>query len=170
MIETDRLILRPHAPEDFDSMFEINNDAEVMQFITHGAPATRQDVWTKLLRNIGHWSAFGYGLFAVLEKSSGRYVGDTGLADFHRDLGEDFDPFPEASWVYARHAHGKGYAAEAAHAAHGWFLAKHGNMRTVCIISPGNAGSIGVARKLGYAPFAEMQYKGDAVIKFERLV
>lgn len=169
MIETERLILRPHALGDFDTMLAMSSDPEVMRFILHGGAVARQDVWNKLLRNIGHWSALGYGLFAVVEKVSGRHVGDTGLADFCRDLGADFDPFPEAAWLYAREAQGKGYATEAAAAAHAWFRERNGRTRTVCIIAPDNAGSIAVAEKLGYRPFAETEYKGDPVIKFELL-
>ncbi|MFI0842776.1 GNAT family N-acetyltransferase [Mesorhizobium sp. IMUNJ 23232] len=169
MIETERLILRPHILNDFDELLAVSNDAEVMQFITHGAHATRQDVWNKLLRNIGHWTALGHGVFAVVDRQTGRYVGDTGLADFHRDLGDDFDPFPEAAWVFAGHGQGKGYATEAAHAAHRWFDAERGARRTVCIIDPDNAASIGVARKLGYGHYGEIEYKGDHVLKFERL-
>ena len=168
MIETQRLILRPHVLEDFDAMFAMSSDPEVMRFIRHGAQATRQDVWSKLLRNIGHWTAFGYGLFAVVEKSSGAHVGDTGLAIFHRGLGDDFDPYPETAWVYALAAQGRGYATEAAMAAHDWLDGKLGRGRSVCIIAPDNAGSLAVARKLGYAPYAEAEYKGDPVVKLER--
>ena len=71
--------------------------------------------------------------------------------------------------MFARHGHGKGYATEAAHAAHRWFDANRGARRTVCIIDPGNAASIGVARKLGYSQYGEIEYKGDRVLKFERL-
>lgn len=168
MIETERLILRPHTLDDFDTMYAMSADPDVMRFIAHGAAVSRQDVWNKLLRNIGHWSALGYGLFAVVEKASGRHVGDTGLADFCRELGPDFDPYPEAAWLYARDAQGKGYASEAARLAHDWLDARLGRGRRVCIIAPDNAGSIAVARKLGYRPFAETDYKGDPVIEFER--
>jgi RimJ/RimL family protein N-acetyltransferase len=169
MIETERLILRPHILADFDELLTVSNDAEVMKFITHGAPATGQDVWNKLLRNIGHWAALGHGVFAVVDRQTGRYLGDTGLADFHRGLGDDFDPYPETAWVFTGHAQGKGFATEAASAAHRWFDTERGARRTVCIIDPDNAASIGVARKLGYNHYGETEYKGDHVLKFERL-
>ncbi len=168
MIETERLILRPHEPGDFATMFAMLNDPQVTHFIAHGVPMPRADVWTKLLRNIGHWSAFGHGQFAVIERQSGIHVGDTGLADFHRGLGEDFDPYPEAAWVFARAAHGKGYATEAAVAAHAWFDAKYGRKRLVCIIAPENHGSLAVARKLGYTAYGETRFRNDPVVKLER--
>jgi len=166
MIVTERLILSPTAVSDFEDCHAARTDPEVMHFI--GGPATSEDTWLKLLRNIGHWSAFGHGLFTVREKQGGRFVGDVGLATFHRDLGADFDPFPEAAWVLARSAHGKGYATEAVQAAHEWFFSRREAVRTVCIIAPENLPSIRVAERLGYRAFGEALYKDKTVTKFER--
>ena len=58
-------------------------------------------------------SLLGYGLLVVEERPAGRVVGEVGLADFHRGLGEDFDPFPEFAWMMASEVHGRGYATEA---------------------------------------------------------
>jgi RimJ/RimL family protein N-acetyltransferase len=167
MIVTERLILSPTTVSDFDDCHAARTDPEVMHFI--GGPATSEDTWIKLLRNIGHWSAYGHGLFTVRERHGGRFVGDVGLATFHRDLGADFDPFPEAAWVLARSAHGKGYATEAVQAAHDWYFTRRESGRTVCIIDPENLASVRVAERLGYRPFGETPYKGKTVTKFERL-
>ena len=167
MIVTERLILSPTAVSDFDDCHAARTDPEVMHFI--GGPASSEDTWLKLLRNIGHWSAYGHGLFTVRERHGGRFVGDVGLATFHRDLGADFDPFPEAAWVLARSAHGKGYATEAVQAAHEWFFSRREAVRTVCIIAPDNLPSIRVAERLGYRPFGQTLYKDKAVTKFERM-
>jgi RimJ/RimL family protein N-acetyltransferase len=84
-------------------------------------------------------------------------------------LGTHFDPFPEAAWVLAKAAHGKGYATEAVQAAHDWFFAQRAMSRTVCIISPENLASVRVAERLGYRAFNEASYKGSTVTMFERL-
>ena len=167
MIVSERLILTPTAVSDFDDCHAARTDPDVMHFI--GGPAASEDTWLKLLRNIGHWSAFGHGLFTVRERHGGRYVGDVGLATFFRDLGADFDPFPEAAWVLARSAHGKGYASEAVQAAHDWFFERREKVRTVCIINPENLPSVRVAERIGYRPFNEATYKGSTVTMFERL-
>jgi RimJ/RimL family protein N-acetyltransferase len=167
MIVTERLILSPTSVSDFDDCHAARTDPEVMHFI--GGPASSEDTWLKLLRNIGHWTAYGHGLFTVRERDTGRFVGDVGLATFFRDLGADFDPFPEAAWVLARSAQGKGYATEAVQAAHDWFFAQRSTGRTVCIISPENLPSVRVAERLGYRPFSEAPYKGKPVTMFERL-
>jgi RimJ/RimL family protein N-acetyltransferase len=167
MIVTERLILSPTAASDFDDCHAARTDPEVMHFI--GGPASSEETWLKLLRNIGHWSAYGHGLFTVRERHGGRFVGDVGLATFHRDLGANFDPFPEAAWVLARPAQGKGYATEAIQAAHEWFFTQREAVRTVCIISPENLPSVRVAERIGYRPFGEATYKDKTVTMFERL-
>ncbi len=168
MIETQRLLLRRNTLEDFEAIRDMYVDPEVIRHIGVGKPSTAQDSWFRLLRLIGNWTAFGYGFFSVIERSSGRFAGLVGFARFHRELGEDFDPFPEAGWSLASWAHGKGFATEAATAAHDWFEAQHGRRRTVCIIDPGNDRSIRVAEKLGYRLIGPRQYRDETILVFAR--
>jgi RimJ/RimL family protein N-acetyltransferase len=169
MIETERLLLRRNAVEDFQAISEIYTDPEVIKHIGVGQPASAQDSWFRLLRHVGHWTLFGYGFFTVVEKASGRFAGLVGFADFHRELGVDFDPFPEGGWTLATWAHGKGYATEAAIAAHSWFEETHGPRRTVCIIDHDNEPSIKVAKKLGYSLVGPRAYRDESILVFERL-
>lgn len=168
MIETERLILRPHKLDDFEPAYAIYSDPVVVRHVGDGKPGTRQDVWFRLLRFAGHWHLLGYGVFVIEEKATGRVVGETGLADFHRGLGDDFDPFPEAAWIVASDTFGKGYATEAAKAAHDWFEQTRGRQRTVCIIDPDNTASVRVADKLGYRLIGERPFRNDKVLVFER--
>jgi len=41
--------------------------------------------------------------------------------------------------------------------------------RLVCMISPDNGPSLALAGRLGFVPYAETTYKGDAVILLERV-
>lgn len=167
MIDTERLSLTKPTLADFDDAYAMSSDAEVAEFIG-GKPASREDAWNKLLRNIGHWASYGYGIFTVREKASGVFVGEVGFAHFSRGLGETFDPFPEAAWVLATSAHGKGYATEAVAGTHTW-MDRHQNPQcTVCIIHPDNQASIRVAEKLGYVGFGETEYRGARPTMFER--
>lgn len=168
MIETERLILRPHKLSDFEDLCAMFSDPEVIRYVG-GVTLPKEEVWNRLLRYHGHWSVLGYGLFAIVEKSSGRFLGDTGFADFHRYLGSEFDPFPEAAWILTSGAHGKGYAFEAASAAHEWFDARHQPSRTVCIIQKENEPSHRLAAKMGYRAFDEALYKGAKVTMYEHL-
>lgn len=98
MIHSERLTLTKPTLADFDESYAMSSAAVVAEFIG-GKPASREDAWNKLLRNIGHWASYGYGIFTVWEKAGAAFVGEVGLAHFSRGLGETFDPFPEAAWV-----------------------------------------------------------------------
>lgn len=167
MIETERLRLRRPELADLDAVHAMRSDQQVVRFIG-GKPITREEAWQRLARTAGHWSLLGYGMFAIIEKASGNYVGEAGLMQAHRGFGPAFDPFPEAGWVFARGAQGKGYATEAAGAAHDWFAGQFGPRRSVSIIAPENTASLGVAAKLGYRAFGSTVYHGHAVTMLER--
>jgi len=167
MIETERLLLRPHIEADYEASCAIWADPDVVRHIS-GVPSTREQTWHRLLRAAGMWVMKGYGPFAVVEKATGRLLGEAGHHDFHRGLGETFDPYPEAGWVLGSHAHGKGVATEAVTTMLKWFDETRPETRTVCIISPDNPASLRVAEKVGYRPFGRMDYNGE-VIMLERM-
>ncbi len=105
MIETERLVLTPPAIGDLEDSYSMASNPATVRFIG-GKIATREDAWTKILRNIGHWEVFNYGIFTVREKASNAFVGEVGPARFGRDFGDAFDPYPEAARVIARRAWG----------------------------------------------------------------
>lgn len=168
MIETRRLLLRRHTLGDFEAWHELFSDAELLRFITK-ARFSREDSWNRLLRYAGHWSVLGFGLFAVIERETQALVGEVGFADFHRGLGDIFDKSPEAAWIFARSAQGRGYAREAMTAARAWLHANKPGPRTVCIINPENAPSLALAAKLGYTPFGAATYRDGPVSMLEHV-
>jgi RimJ/RimL family protein N-acetyltransferase len=167
MIDTARLRLRPHRLEDFEPWFAMFQDRSLFRFIHAPAP-TREDAWNRLLRYAGHWALLGYGLFAVFDRADGAFLGEVGLADFHRALGPDFDGVPEAAWILTAAAQGRGLALEAVSAAHEWLDGAKAPARTVCLISPENAPSLRLADRLGYVAFGACTYKDSACTMFER--
>jgi len=168
-IDTARLTVRPHTPQDFDDLFAVWADPAVVRFIS-GKPSTREESWSRLLRYAGHWAMMDYGFWAVRETKSGRFVGDVGLSEFRRDIAPSLEGAAEAGWVLAPWAQGKGYATEAVRAALAWHQRKTGARRTVCMIAPDNAASLRVASKCGYAKFAQTLYRDEIVVLLERFV
>lgn len=168
VLTTERLRLRAHRLTDYEDICRLTSDPEAVRAIFR-QPMSREDSWHRLLRFAGHWHLLGFGLLIVEERASGRVVGEVGLADFHRGLGEDFDRSPEFAWLIAAEYHGRGYATEAAVAILGWMEESHAPARTVCIIDPANAPSLRVAQKLGFRVFGEAVYKDNIVLKLERL-
>jgi len=166
-IVTDRLLLRPHRPEDFEACCALTSDPEAVRMI-YQKPMGREETWHRLLRFAGHWALLGYGLLLVEKRADGRVIGEVGLADFHRGLGEDFDLWPEFAWMVSSEARGRGYATEAARAMLGWAEDSLAPAQTVCMIDPVNAPSLRVAEKLGFHAFATGEYKGRPVVQLRR--
>ena len=169
MIETERLILRRHVLADFDECAAMWADPEVVRYIG-GRPFSREEVWWRLLRYVGHWQLLGFGYWTFRERTTGRWVGEGGFADFHRDIEPSLGDAPESGWALASWAFGRGFATEAMRAIVAWGDAQWGARRTVCIISPENSASIRVATKLGYAEQLRTTYKGSPTILFQRAI
>jgi RimJ/RimL family protein N-acetyltransferase len=168
MIETGRLRLRPHQVQDFNRYLPLWVLPEPPG--TH-APMqlTPEEVWARLLRFVGHWSHFGYGLFVVEERGSGDIVAEVGLAHFMRGIGPAFDAAPEAAWRVLATRRGAGIAGEAMAGALAWFDRAIRTERTVCLIYAGHERSIRVATRLGYRPFGQCEFKGQSASLFERM-
>lgn len=164
-LTTERLILRPAQASDFPFVAGMWADPDVVQFL--GKPRSQQDVWAAMARYTGLWSLIGYGYWVAVERDSGNPVGEIGFADFKRDMVPDISGRPEAGWLLAKSAWGKGYAGEATRAAHAWLDQTHPG-RSTCIINADNTPSIKVAERLGYTPFAHTKLGEDQVIVFER--
>ncbi len=157
-INTSRLTLRAYLPQDFDDYAAMWAVPEVVAFVG-GQPWSRTAAWTAFLRNAGHWQMTGFGLWAVEPHGTGHSVGQVGFFYGGRDLGEDFDSAPEASWIFHPSAQGRGFAREAVLAAHDWFdRVITGPL--VCKLQPENTRSRAVADAMGYDPLRLATWDG----------
>jgi RimJ/RimL family protein N-acetyltransferase len=166
-LDTGRLILRGHTLADYDESAAMWGDPQVTRNIG-GRPSTPEEAWARVLRYGGLWALLGFGYWVVRERETGRFVGEVGLADFHREMTPPLGGAPEAGWVLAPWAHGHGFATEAVRAVLAWADANLPAPRTVCIIAPENAASIHVAEKCGYRQIAQGTYKGEPTLLLER--
>lgn len=167
VLETERLLLRAPSADDLDASTAMWSNPEVVRHIG-GKGFTREEVWSRILRARGLWSVLGYGYWAVYERASGRFVGDVGFADFHRDLQPSIEGLPEMGWVLDPWCHGRGYASEAVNAAIAWGRDNLDAGQFTCIIDPHNAPSINVALKAGFTETAETLYKDSPILVFHR--
>ncbi|MEP7044593.1 MAG: GNAT family N-acetyltransferase [Dokdonella sp.] len=140
-LETERLILRPTSPEDFEGWAAFMGDASAAQHI--GGQQPRATAWRGFLSMAGAWQIQGYAMFSVIEKSSGRWVGRLGPW-----VPEGW-PGTEVGWGIAREAWGKGYATEGSIAAIDWAFEHLGWTEVIHTIAPDNLASQAVARRLG---------------------
>jgi RimJ/RimL family protein N-acetyltransferase len=160
-INTHRLTLRGMRAEDFNRFAEIWAMQAVVDNI-NGTPWPRSKAWAAFLRNAGHWQITGFGQWAIQKHRAPDISGQVGFFYAKRDLGEDFDDFPEAGWVLCPEAQGQGFGIEAARAAHDWFD-RVITGRLVCMIAPEHGPSLRIAEALGYQPMRDTTYDGSDV-------
>jgi RimJ/RimL family protein N-acetyltransferase len=140
-LETDRLLLRPPIEADLEGWASLMADPEASRFI--GGPIPRATAWRGMATMAGSWALKGFGMFSVIEKESGKWIGRLGPWE-----PEDW-PAQEVGWGLLRSAWGKGYATEGAARAMDFAFDELGWEDVIHCIAPDNAGSIAVAERLG---------------------
>lgn len=153
-IETQRLILRPHKKDDLVLCAAMWADPDIVRYTT-GVVSSEQKTWMRMLSYLGLWEILGFGYWAVEEKSSGKYIGELGFADFCREMNPSLKGYPEMGWAFCREAHGKGYATEGCLAALEWGKTFLSSRKLFCIIHPKNSPSFKIAEKCGFKKVLE---------------
>ena len=139
-LETERLILRLPRIEDFDRYAEMLADESSYHI---GGPLQRHEAWRRFLQMPGAWMLQGFAMFSVVEKSSGRWMGQAG------PWRPDGWPGTEVGYSFHPDARGRGYATEACVAAMDWAFDVLGWDEVIHSIAPTNAASQAVAQRLG---------------------
>jgi RimJ/RimL family protein N-acetyltransferase len=152
---TDRLLLRPLHLLDAQALYGVFGDPEVMRF-SQGGPQTVEWVHGWLERQMENYARWGFGRYAVLERSLQEVIGYCGLA-FHPDL--DGRPEVDLGYRLVRRSWGHGYATEAARAVVAYAFDTLALGRLVATIDPRNPASLRVAEKIG------MRYEKDLMLE-----
>lgn len=150
MIETERLILRPPIFEDLAPFTIMRSDFERSKYAGGGLDAA--GAWTRFMTWVGAWQLYGYGMFSVVEKSSGAWIGNIGPVKMYDWPGQEF------GWALVQNADGKGYAQEGAIAALDWCFKNLEFDEYVHSISPQNPASSKLATRIG------AKYIGEIVL------
>ncbi len=153
-ILTDRLLLRGFRETDMEAYADMMADAEVVRHLADGRPLTRVDAWRQMAMFAGHWALRGFGVWAVDERATGRFIGRIGCFE-----PEGWPAF-EIAYTLARPAWGKGYATEGAGAALSYARTELGRRDITSVIRPANIGSIAVATRLGARPGELVDFYG----------
>jgi len=113
-IETERLILREYAAEDFDAIYDILSDPETMRHYPKPFDEERTRGWIEWNRQ--NYRTYGFGLWAVVLKETGELIGDCGLT-IQRIDGE---LLPEIGYHIHKKYWRRGFGSEAARAVRDW--------------------------------------------------
>ncbi len=140
-LETDRLILRAPAQQDFPAVAAFLTDQE--RAAGFGAMPDIPKAWRWFATNVGHWAWHGYGYFIMELRDTGKACGMTGIWNPHGW------PEPELGWVVFDGYEGHGLAAEGARRARQWAYDDLGLTTLTSNIVPGNTRSVALAERLG---------------------
>ena len=108
ILETDRLILREMDHNDFDALYAVLADSDIMQHYPYTFDETRVRNWID--RNRARYQKDGFGLWAVILKETREMIGDCGITmqNIHGTM------LPEIGYHIRADHQRKGYASEAA--------------------------------------------------------
>jgi RimJ/RimL family protein N-acetyltransferase len=113
-IETEQLFLREMQENDYDALYAVLADSDIMQHYPYTFDEARVRGW--ISKNIERYRIFGFGLWAVCLKDTGEMIGDCGLTMQMIDGVIK----PEIGYHIRRDKQRKGYAKEAATAVRDW--------------------------------------------------
>ena len=145
MLETSRLSLRKITLEDVGLMLAVWNDPAFIRYVGDRGIRTTDDAREAMESGaLALYERYGYGPYRVALKDSDTPIGICGL--FRRDGLET----PDLGYSTLPEFCGRGYAFEAAVAVINYARAQLSIDCLIAIISPENAASIGLIRKLGF--------------------
>lgn len=141
MLETERLILRPLNETDFEAVFKMRSDADVMRFIREPQTNEESANWINLVSS--RWATEKIGFCAMIEKASNEFAGWCGIWKLKET--KEF----EVGYAVDKNAWGKGYATEAAMEFLNYAFEHLETEKIVAVANPENAASRRVMEKLG---------------------
>ena len=162
VVETARLKLVPLNARFNDDLFKLFNEPEVADWLFLTGPPTREQVDARSKIHEQIWAERGYGMFAVLEKASDRFVARVG-AMTTPETGRI-----EIAWSTTRDAWGRGYASEAARAAVDFTFANSGLEALDCYLRPDNTASRRVAEKCGFR-YQDTRFLYERPLRYYRI-
>jgi RimJ/RimL family protein N-acetyltransferase len=175
-IETERTLLRPWLWTDARVLGAILSDPEVLRghfgtglgyrtrraaagLVARVSDVEARRAITSLSR---HWAAYGYGEWALEERSSGELIGKVGFVRH-----DDWRHGPsrvEIGWTLARRAWGRGLAAESARAALEDGFRRSGLEGVISIARHDNVRSLRVMEKLGMRREGMTRWRGSEMV------
>ena len=154
ILETERLFLREMTMDDFDALYAVLSDPEIMQHYPYSFDEERVRSWIE--RNMKRYTDDGFGLWAVCLKDTGEMIGDCGLT-LQNIEGQ---MLPEIGYHIRKDQQRKGYAKEAAMAVRDWAFGNTEYPALYSYCKYTNVGSFKTAESIGM--HFEKEYEDEA--------
>ncbi len=161
-IETERLRLRMFKPADFDAIYNVWSDRDVMRYIyPAGWPHSREESRVFVPRLVGRFEQHGWGQWAVVVKDEEKLIGYCGL--------KFLDDTPEVELLYgiAKDYWNRGLVTEVAKATLRFGFEEARLAYIVAIALAENAGSWRVMEKAGMRRDGTMMHAGLEHLRYK---
>lgn len=158
ILETERLILREMEQSDFKDLAEMLQNPEVMYAYEHDF--TDEDVQVWLDRQKMRYKKYGFGLWAMILKSTGEMIGQAGITMQPYKGGEVL----EIGYLLKQKVWHLGYAREAAAGCKKYAFETLNENKVHSVIKSDNFASMRVAESIGMTKedeFITQYYNGD---------
>ena len=159
IIETERLLLREMVHDDFDALYQVLSDSDIMKHYSYTFDENKVINWIE--RNMERYRIFGFGLWAVCLKETGELIGDCGLT---MQL-IDGQIKPEIGYHIRADKQRNGFAKEAAIAVRDWTFNNTPFNFIYSYMPNANEPSYKTAIAYGCKPIGEYRDDKDEIIK-----
>ncbi|MBT6538757.1 MAG: GNAT family N-acetyltransferase, partial [Francisellaceae bacterium] len=167
-LETERLKLTVPTEKDFDDLFSLRTDVDVMscvggfgqEFGVSVEIQTEEQVREQISLSEDYFNTYKLGFFCVFLKETGEFLGQAGL--FHVKFNVN-QPKIELAYRFLKKYWGRGYATEAAKRLIEYGFSGLDLKEMIAPVHPGNERSINVLKKIGMTSQGEMEFRGHQV-------
>ena len=166
-IETERLILREMLPSDAKGMFELDSNPIVHKYLGNNPVKTIEES-QEMINNVRkQYINQGIGRWTAIEKSSGDFIGWSGLKlNFEKPLNSHIN-FYDIGYRFIQRYWGKGYATESSKVAldYGFNVM---DLETVFgMADVNNKASNVILKKIGLQYIEDFKYDNQVVAWYE---
>ena len=144
ILDTKHLSVREMTVEDVDIFYQIYDDKDVLAYVEplFANPLDEKIYTQNYIKDI--YGYYGYGMWTVLDKSSGKIIGRAGISN------RDGFEIPELGFVIAREYRGKGLGYEVCRAILDYAKKELEFTQIQALVLPNNTISINLLNKLGF--------------------
>lgn len=162
ILETERLVVREMALSDMDALFELYSYEGMTDYMEGLYPYEEEYEYQKAyIANM--YRFFGYGMWLIFEKETGKLVGRAGIE--HR---EELEGELELGYAIGTPWQGKGYATEVCVGIMQYACEELGFEEICSLVQPENAVSVHLLEKWGFGLERELILDGINYRKYKK--
>ena len=143
LFSTSRFYCRRWLPSDVDSIYAVYSDEEGARWVDDGTPIVFSECERWMDITLANYAKRGYGMFALVERASGKTIGFCGLVHPGGQV------LAEIKYAFLRECWGQGYASEVVPAMLSYGLTEHKLTRVIATVDSENLASQRVLLKSG---------------------